>query len=243
MKHTMLARKSAQSKRLAAGGAVALLVLAGIGLQSQAQAVAEEGAGAYTTSFSSLRDPQSFADDLTVVMPSPVIPMTRADAVARELRLRSKTLTEVEVQQVATTLVDEAAQLGYDPLLFLALIRIESDFNHLAISPVGAEGLMQLMPPTAAWMAEKTGMEWPDGHSFDPMLNVRLGTRYFALLNKQFHGRTDRALTAYNRGPSATRYLMNKHGGLPKEIRDFYAAKVLECYRDFRDIYGHLPNS
>lgn len=228
-------------------GAAALMWIAGgfspIGLQSSAHAVAEEEADGYTTSFSSLRDPKTFSAELSVVPPKPVIPMNRSDAVAQELLYRTRTLTETEAMQVAHALVEEADSLGYDPLIYLALIRIESNYNHLAISPVGAEGLMQLMPPTAAWMAEREGVEWPERHSFDPVLNVRLGARYLAHLNRQFKGRMDHALTAYNRGPSATQYLIRKYGDLPREIRDFYATKVLDKYQELRGMYGHLPAS
>ncbi|MEZ4272590.1 MAG: transglycosylase SLT domain-containing protein [Myxococcota bacterium] len=117
---------------------------------------------------------------------------------------------------------------------------MESNYNHLAISPVGAEGLMQLMPPTAAWTANKYDLQWPEQHSFDPELNVRLGARYLALLTREFKGHMDLALTAYNRGPSATRYILGRHGRLPKDVRDFYATKVLDKYSALKHMYGHL---
>jgi len=236
--------KSRPRARLAALSAfLGVLLLGGIGLQSKARAVAEEEADGYTTSFSSLRDPESFAEQLTVVLPRPVVPLNRRDAVAQELLRHSKTMNERMVLHVADALVDEANHLGYDPLLLLAVIRVESNYNHLAISPVGAEGLMQLMPPTAVWMADRSGVDWPDGHSFDPVINVRLGARYLAHLEEQFGGRMDIALTAYNRGPTATRALMRKYGGLPRDILDFYATKVLDKYRELRGQYGHLPIS
>ncbi|MEM6734223.1 MAG: lytic transglycosylase domain-containing protein, partial [Myxococcota bacterium] len=118
----------------------------------------------------------------------------------------------------------------------------ESYFDHLAVSPVGAEGLMQLMPATAEWMAERVDVEWPDGNSFDPEVNVTLGIRYFGFLYSRFH-RFDHALTAYNRGPAATRYILGTHGRLPHEIHDFYAGKVLDRYRSLLYRYGEVPNS
>lgn len=221
-------------------GFILVPVVAVVGLHTQASAFGEE-TGPITSEFSSARDPLAFAEDLAVLMPAPVVALNREDAVAQVLLLGTKTMTPAEVMQVARALNEEASALGYDPLIFVALIRIESNFNHLAISPVGAEGLMQLMPPTAAWMADRHDMEWPDKHSFDPVLNVRLGARYLAHLNRRFRGHMDLALTAYNRGPTATRYLLRKYGELPKDIRDFYATKVLEEYRDLRATYGHLP--
>ena len=62
------------------------------------------------------------------------------------------------MKRTAQALCEEADELGYDPLMFLALIHVESNYNHLAISYVGAEGLMQLMPPTAEWTAERYGL-------------------------------------------------------------------------------------
>ena len=63
------------------------------------------------------------------------------------------------------------------------------------------------------------------------------------MLDKEFKGRMELALTAYNRGPRATRHIKRKYGKLPPEIRDFYATKVLDKYREFRRSYGHLPRS
>src|SRR5689334_15518677 len=120
-------------------GATALIWIAAgfspIGGQSSALAVAEEEADGYTTSFSSLRDPQNFADEISVVPPKPIIPMNRADAVAQELLRRTRTLSDVEVMHVANAIIEEADSLGYDPLIYLALIRIESNYNLLAPSP------------------------------------------------------------------------------------------------------------
>ena len=159
------------------------------------------------------------------------MPLTLEDAVAEELFTRSKSLAQDEVLRVASVLCNEAEVLGFDPFMLLAVIRIESNYNHLAISPVGAEGLMQLMPYTAVWFSQEVGLDWGDGHSFDPELNVRLGARYLHTLRHQFRGRMDRALTAYNRGPSATWAIIGRHGALPGEIRDFYATKVLDQYQ------------
>ena len=101
---------------------------------------------------------------------------------------------------------------------------------------------MQLMPPTAEWMAKRHHIAWNDGNSFDPVLNVRLGSRYLVELHKSL-GRMDYALTAYNRGPQNTRIIVARHGGLPPEIHSFYSGKVLERYEQLRGRYGHLPFS
>ncbi len=92
-----------------------------------------------------------------------------------------------------------AAAAHLDPALVSSLIRAESRFRPAAVSPRGARGLMQLMPDTAAWIAGQTGTSAPD--LFDPETNLRLGTWYLHYLLGRF-GRLDRALAAYNAGPT-----------------------------------------
>ena len=223
--------------------AMLLLVLV---LGTGARAVADDVVGTWrgntATAFTESRDPDDFMADMAPVLPPPVVLMTREDAVAQEILGNSKTMSEAQALRTAQALCDEARRLGYDPLVFLAVIHIESYYNHLAISPVGAEGLMQLMPGTAEYMAERGKMAWPDRHSFDPVLNVRLGVRYLVELNHEF-GRMDYALTAYNRGPHATRYILANYGELPAAVRDFYSGPVLGRYRILLASYGHLPLS
>lgn len=237
-------------KRPGGAGRMIVQVLFGVTLVALAFSVATQAFADHMgealrmqepTHLTTPRDPVDFVNDIRLVLPRPVVLLSQQDAVAWELLNRSKTLTEAEALRTARTLCEEATALGYDPLLFLAVIHIESYYNHLAISSVGAEGLMQLMPPTAEWMADRVGMAWPEGHSFDPELNVRLGSRYLAHLNRQFGGRLDLALTAYNRGPQATRFIVAHRGQLPSDIHDFYAGKVLQRFGELKYFYSHLP--
>jgi soluble lytic murein transglycosylase len=186
------------------------------------------------------RDPKDFVADLEIIMPRPTIVLTRQDAVTQELLKFSRTMSTRDVLRTAQALNEEAEALGYDPLLLLALIHVESFYDHLALSPVGAEGLMQLMPPTAEWMAGRLRLRWDEGHTFDPVLNVRLGAQYLAYLHREF-GRMDYALTAYNRGPQATRFLVDRFGSLPAPVYDFYAGRVLGYYEKLKAMYGKLP--
>ncbi len=90
-----------------------------------------------------------------------------------------------------------------EPALALGLIRQESNFNTEALSPVGARGLMQLMPATAQAVAHRLG----DGSvnlaalSTDPAYNMRLGTAYLGGLLDQFGGAMPYAVAGYNAGP------------------------------------------
>jgi len=85
-----------------------------------------------------------------------------------------------------------ANQYRIDPLLIVAIIREESAFNTFAVSPKGAQGLMQLMPQTA----NELGVWKP----FDPRQNVMGGTAYFRMLHDRYRN-THKALLAYNCGP------------------------------------------
>lgn len=232
--------KPAWQRLLLGAVAIALAVVA------TPPAVADEVAGllrAHTrVALTTPRDPTEFVAEFEVVMPRPVVVLSRQDAVAAELLQGARTMSERDALRVAQALCEEADRLDWDPLLFVAIIHVESHYDHLAISPKGAEGLMQLMPPTAEWTAERMDLAWPDSHSFDPVLNVRLGARYVAHLQAVF-GRLERSLTAYNRGPTATNLLLRERGELPRGVVDFYAAKVLERYYRLRAQYGDLPHA
>ena len=107
---------------------------------------------------------------------------------------------------------------GLDPGLIRAVIRVESNNDPLAISPKGAQGLMQLMPGTQVHL----GVTDP----FDPRANVEAGSLYLRRQLDAF-GTLELALAAYNAGPGN----VQRHGGIPpfRETQDF-VRKVLALY-------------
>ena len=97
-----------------------------------------------------------------------------------------------------------------DPLLVQSVIQVESNYNHYAVSPKGAEGLMQLMPATARMLGVS--------NSFDPAQNIEAGVKYLRYLQSIY--KDDRlALAAYNAGPKA----VDKYSGTPpfEETRNY----------------------
>lgn len=162
----------------------------------------------------------------------------RQGAVVTELHKHRQTLSRRDALRAARALCHEAERAQMDPLLLLAVIGIESSFNPRAVSPVGAEGLMQLMPHTGTFLAARANLAWSQRYAFDPAVNIRIGTRYLATLRDAFHGRMDWALTAYNRGPTATHIMLRHHHGLPHAVRASYATPVLRAYDRLRRTYA-----
>ncbi|HTW65111.1 MAG TPA: lytic transglycosylase domain-containing protein [Bryobacteraceae bacterium] len=133
-------------------------------------------------------------------------------------------------------LVAEAAKaFDVNPLLVDSVIQVESNYNPFAVSPKGAEGLMQLMPATA----QRFGVT----DSFDPKQNIEAGVRYLKLLQDTFQD--DRlAIAAYNAGEKA----VAKYGDVPPypETID-YVAKVGKKYgqakRSAGEQAGKIPEA
>ena len=122
-----------------------------------------------------------------------------------------------------------AAEHGLDPALISAVIQVESNFNHRAISRKGAQGLMQLMPSTIGRLSV--------GDAYDPHENIGAGARYLRELVDLFQGDLTLALAAYNAGEKA----VLRFRGVPpyQETRD-YVTKVLSLYRRMR---GDRPSN
>lgn len=100
---------------------------------------------------------------------------------------------------LAATIVDVASAEGIDPELAFRLVKLESDFNPRATSPVGAIGLTQVMPATAQYYVKGITAEG----LYDPNTNLRVGFRYLRGLVKEYGGDVNLALLVYNRGPVA----------------------------------------
>ena len=100
-----------------------------------------------------------------------------------------------DMQSIVDDINDAARHYNIDPRIIAAIIKIESDFDVYAISPKGARGLMQLMPITQKEM----GLEEP----FNQRANIFAGTGYFIKQYRRFDSNLNKALRAYNAGPSS----------------------------------------
>jgi len=120
-----------------------------------------------------------------------------------ELPIFWKQLYPLQYQEF---IIQQAAVNNLDPALVAAVIKVESDFRHDAVSRADARGLMQIRPSTAKEVAESLGHEVnPDvfvDKLFDPEYNIILGTRYLANMLRDFNGNDAMALAAYNAGPT-----------------------------------------
>ena len=114
---------------------------------------------------------------------------------------------------------DASGTYRLDPDLVTSVIRAESGFNVRAVSPKGAQGLMQLMPQTASQLGVK--------NAFDPQANVEAGTRYLRELLERYNFDLIKALAAYNAGPQR----VEQYNGVPP----YYETKayVARIVRDF----------
>jgi len=125
--------------------------------------------------------------------------------------------------QIDSLVNDNAQSQNVDPALIKAIIANESGFNANATSKVGAQGLMQLMPGTAA------GLGVTD--AYDPAQNVAGGTKYIKGLLDHFNGDVRLAVAAYNAGPGA----VEKYGGVPPYAEtQNYVQNVLSSYAKYR---------
>lgn len=114
---------------------------------------------------------------------------------------------------------EKAAKYDVDPALVAAVIEQESRFRKGAKSPVGARGLMQLMPRTGRWMGARD--------LYDPEQNVDAGVKYIKYLHKRFNGNLKKTIAAYNAGEGN----VQRYGGIPpfRETQT-YVRKVMNNY-------------
>ena len=138
-------------------------------------------------------------------------------------------------------------EYNLDPLLLYAVIKVESSFDEKAISPKNARGLMQIMPTTGKWIAEKLKDEkYNEEDLFEPTKNIMMGAWYINYLTEKFNGDTSLALMAYNAGPgNVQNWLLDENissdgkklDNVPYDETAKYERKIMESYKMYKKIY------
>ena len=148
-----------------------------------------------------------------VDLPKPTAPKTAATAAARPV---PEKLSDSEMRPM---LAKAGAAFDIDSDLLASVIRQESGGHSHAVSPAGAQGLMQLMPGTASQLGVS--------NSFAPGQNIDGGTAYLDALLTKYHDNLALALAAYNAGPAA---VDRWHGIPPYRETRLYVARVIHEY-------------
>jgi soluble lytic murein transglycosylase-like protein len=153
-------------------------------------------------------------------------------ASAAALRLPARKISQSESVKMAKT---HGSRFGVDTALVLGVITQESGFNAHALSPVGAMGLMQLMPGTVKHIKSLSPVKI--GSAYDPKQNVAAGTWYLKSLYNQFRGfpeaqRWQFALASYNGGIGRVSHAINKAASAKNKTRTQVT---------WSEISGYLP--
>ncbi|NMA92915.1 MAG: lytic transglycosylase domain-containing protein [Firmicutes bacterium] len=140
-----------------------------------------------------------------------------------------------------------------DPLFIAAVVQSESSFDPEGISSRGAQGLMQLMPATAEWVAGMLGFNLQGREElFEPRLNIEIGTWYLSSLRQQFGDNKAVILAAYNGGRTETARWLEQDiwDGRESSIEQIpfaetrhYVRRTLAAYRRYHQIYRRTTGS
>ena len=170
------------------------------------------------------------------------------DSIERKKAPRSSALWTIAYPKGYLPAIERYADPSVDPYLIAGIIREESLYNPEALSPVGAIGLMQLMPATAERVATRIGLPSFDREDlFSGEKNVQLGTQYVSQLFGEYGGKVVRVIAAYNAGPNAVKRWVEKNGH--REEDEFvelisyretrrYVKRVLTSYYVYHDLYS-----
>ncbi len=130
--------------------------------------------------------------------------------------------------KISETIISQANLYNMDPLFIVALIERESRFNPKALGRFGEQGLMQIKPSTAHWIAKKYKLSWNKSHSlYNPVHNIKFGAAYLDYLRQKFHKSGHIYVEAYNMGPQRMYDHLKNHEGITtyhKAVQQHYLA-------------------
>jgi len=140
-----------------------------------------------------------------------------------------------------------AAQEGLEPAYVASVILAESSYRPDAVSSVNAQGLMQLMPDTAEWIAGKFDESYVEGSLFNPETNIKYGCWYLGFLMERYGGDKTCASAAYHSGQGTVdkwlkdpQYSLDGHtlSVIPGSNADTYVNRILEYYEKYDELYA-----
>ena len=186
--------------------------------------------------------------------PKKIVVMITIVCVIAALFLLGRTVGRKIFPMEYSTLVEEySAEFGLDPQLVYAIIHTESGFDPAARSPVGACGLMQIMPETFDWLQTKLppgeiyGMPYLTHDYLDiPEVNIRYGTLFLSILLREFADER-LAVAAYHAGQGRVRQWLSSGqvtpgsfeiGDIPSSATSHYVSKVERAKGIYALLYG-----
>ncbi len=141
-------------------------------------------------------------------------------------------------------IIKYSEEYSLDKHFVCSVVLTESHFKPEAESNRGAMGLMQIMPDTGKWAADKIDMaHYEESMLSDPETNIRLGCWYLSYLSRLFDGHPDKVLAAYNAGPARVEEWLDANGQLseiPFEETESYIKKVMRNYEIYKGLYNDL---
>lgn len=145
-------------------------------------------------------------------------------------------------ETISHVLYEESAQYGLDYRLILALMKIESNFQHDVVSSRGARGLLQVKPSLAKFIAQDLGIKWDGQETLDtPDTNIKIGVRFLSQLITDFEN-INLALKAYNMGPSKAKELSRNNPNWAKGFPNLVMNEYKKIYPYFQTLDDHTKN-
>ena len=166
-----------------------------------------------------------------VKIPAAVAPDTRKEFVIQKIiqhmENQNVSFEDEELRSSARTLYEESKRKRIDYRLVLAVMKVESNFQHDAVSDMGARGLLQLKPSLAKFIAKDAGIQWRGARTLDePAKNIKIGIHHLSSLLDDFES-LNLALHAYHVGPTRLKEILSEQHKPDKRFLNL----VLKEYR------------